>query len=170
MTNQKNHYLHIICYVVFFILLFLINYNELFSLKIANASPMLLVPAVITVSFYYGEWRGFFAGLISGIFIDGVASNVTGFNTILLMLIGLISGLVITHLFNRNIYSACVLSLAASVIYFGAKWLIEYLFIGSADAANYLLFYAAPSAVYTALFIIPFYYVGILINKIKYPQ
>ncbi len=170
MTNQKNHYLHIVCYVVLFALIFLINYTELLPLRIANASPMLLVPAVVTVGFYYGEWRGFWGGLIVGIFADAVSAQAAGFNTFLLMAIGFVAGLLVTHVLNRNFFSAGVLSLCACLIYFGAKWLIEYLFIGSSDTANYLLFYAAPSAVYSALFIIPFYYLGILISKIKYPE
>ncbi len=170
MTNQKNHYLHIVLYVIFFALLFLINYTEILPLRIANASPMPLVAAVVTVAFYYGEWLGFWSGLIAGIFADAVSSQLTGFNTILLMLIGLIAGLLMTYILNKNIYAAGVLSLSANILYFGAKWLVEYLFLGSNDAADYLLFYAAPSAVYSALFIIPFYFFGILVSKIKYPQ
>lgn len=170
MTNQKNHYLHTVLYVVFFLILFLINYTEILPLRISNASPMLLVPGVVTVALYYGEWRGFWCGLIIGIFADSVSAQFAGFNTFLFLIIGLTAGLFVTHMLNRNIYTAAVLSLCASVFYFGAKWLVEYLFIGSNDAANYLLFYAAPSAVYSALFIIPFYYLGILISKIKYPQ
>ena len=170
MTNQKNHYLHIVLYVIFFALLFLINYTEILPLRIANASTMPLVAAVVTVAFYYGEWLGFWSGLITGIFADAVSSQLTGFNTILLMLIGLIAGLLMTYILNKNIYAAGVLSLSANILYFGAKWLVEYLFLGSNDAADYLLFYAAPSAVYSALFIIPFYFFGILVSKIKYPQ
>ena len=170
MTNQKNQYLHTVLYVVFFTILFLISYTEILPLRIMNASPMPLIAAVVTVAFYYGEWLGFWSGLLVGIFTDAVSSQFTGFNTILLLLIGLVSGLLMTYILNRNIYAAGVLSLCANILYFGAKWLVDYLFLGSSDAANYLLFYAAPSAVYSALFIIPFYYFGILVKKIKYPQ
>ena len=53
MTNQKNHYLHTVLYVVFFAILFLISYTEILPLRIMNASPMPLIAAVVTVAFYF---------------------------------------------------------------------------------------------------------------------
>ncbi len=168
MAQQRTNYLQTACYIGIFILLYLLTYTELFPLKIGNASPMPLIPAVVTVAFFYGEWRGFLCGLVTGLFADACASQMLSFNTFLLLFIGLAAGLLITHYLNKNIYSIAVLSLCSCIIYYVVKWIALYLISGSAQSSDYLLFYALPSAVYSALFIFPLYLLGRAIIKIDY--
>ncbi len=168
MAQQRTNYLQATCHIALFIFLYLLTYTELLPLKIGNAAPMLLIPAVVTISFYYGEWRGFLCGLITGIFADASASQMLTFNTFLLMFIGLASGLLITYYLNKNIYTISVLSLCSCVFYYIIKWIGLYLIWGSPESSDYLLFHALPSAVYSAIFIIPLYFWGLAISKIDY--
>ena len=66
---------------------------------------------------------------------------------------------------NDNIYSALALSFFASISYFSLKWVCFCLIPAHRDVWGYLLKYALPSAIYTALFVIPFYYLIKYISK-----
>ena len=164
--NTQKRYLQTACYVALFFLFYLITYTHLFPLRIGNATPAPLVSLTVCVAFFFDEWKGFIAGVITGIAMDAVASETLCFNTFIMLIIGLVCGLLVTHYLNRNIYTIGVLSVGSSLLYFGARWLILQSHSSASAAANSLLFYALPSAVYSALFIIPFYFLGLLINKI----
>ncbi len=167
--NTQKRYLQTVCYVALFFLFYLITYTGLFPLKIGNAAPAPLIPLTVCVAFFFDEWKGFIAGVITGIAMDAVASEAVCFNTFIMLIIGLACGLLVTHYLNRNVYTIGVLSITSSLIYFGARWLLQS-HSSAASAANSLLFYALPSAVYSALFIIPFYFLGLLINRIGTKQ
>lgn len=168
MKNVKNYTLQIICYSVLFFMLYILSCTEVLPLKIGNATPLPLIAAVITVAFMYGSWQGFWAGMICGIALDCVAANGSCFNTLSLLLLGGVIGYVTARYLNKNIYTLSVLSLVGSAAYFSAKWFVFYFLANSADALQYLLFYALPSGIYTALFIFPVYGMALLINKIEY--
>lgn len=155
-----------VCYTALFVLLFFLTYTPVSFLKIGNASPFLFVAGIVCVAFYYDARLGFIAGLISGIFCDAVASQPSAFNTIALAIIGFASGVLVQYYINKNIFSALALSGVASAVYFFADWFVSFV-KDSPDSFELLLFYALPSAVYSALFIIPFYFFGKLIDRIK---
>ncbi len=154
------------CYAALFVLLFFLTYTPSSFLRIGNAIPFLFVAAVVCVAFYYNAWLGFVSGLISGLFCDAVSSQPSGFNMVLLALIGFLVGVLVKFYVNKNIFSISALSLLCASVYFFADWLISFL-SDTPDSFELLLFYAVPSAVYSALFIIPFYFLGKLINKIN---
>ncbi len=166
MNKQNSGYIKLACYIAVFILIHLLTYNPFFSLKIGNAVPVMTIAATISVAFYFGEWWGFTAGILSGIFADAVTSGSYCFNAIMLLLIGLISGILLRKYLNHNIFSALALSGAASCIYFFLKGIFFINDYGALQGFEYLLLHSLPSMVYSALFIIPFYFLGKLIKKI----
>lgn len=166
MNKQNSNSLQAVCYIALFILIHILCFNPHFSLRIGNAVPIMSIAAVITVSFYYGEWLGFGAGLISGIFADAVTSGAFCFNAIFFLLVGIFSGALLKNYLNKNIFSALTLSGVSSAIYFVVSGLIFTTRSDALQGFEYLLLYCLPSAVYSALFIIPFYYLGKLIKKI----
>ena len=166
MNKQNSRYLQGVCFIGLFILIHILTFSPFFSLSIINAVPIMSIAAVITVSFYYGEWMGFTAGLIYGVFADAVTSGSFCFNAVCLLLIGLLSGVALKKYLNRNIFSALALSAAASGVYFLALGLIFTFRSNALQGFEYLLLHCLPSAVYSALFIIPFYFIGKVIKKI----
>lgn len=166
MNKQNSRYLKSVCYIALFLIIYLLSFNPFFSLKIGNAVPVMAIAAVITVAFYFGEWWGFTAGIISGIFADAVTSGAFCFNAVAFMLAGLLTGVLLRKYLNNNIFSALALSGIANGIYFFLNGIFFVSKSGALQGFEYLLLHSLPSAVYSALFILPFYYLGKLINKI----
>ena len=138
--------------------LFLLQRISGLSLKIGTATPVLLVPAVIAVACFLREWTGFWFGLCCGVALDTVVNGTACFHTFALMLIGISAGLLFRYFFNRNIKSAVIVGTLGSLIYFIARWLFLDFLTGDSAALSILLRYHLPSALYTALFMIPFFY------------
>lgn len=143
----------------------IVHYSGLFSIKIANANPIPAISLIITVTFFSGMWRGVTLAFIYGMFMDTVVSGTVCFNTLALTFSVLVCGVLITYFFNRNISAIIVLGFIGSTSYFILKWFFLYLLRGVAGQEYYLFSFAIPSAIYTAVFIVPFYYIGKYLEK-----
>ncbi len=163
--NVKRNTLQAVCFALLIFLLYIFTYTDIVSLRIGNAILMPLIAPIIVIGMNYGEWAGFWSGLVVGIFCDAVGAKVSCFNTLFLLIIGCAAGVLIKYYLNRNILTSLVLSLAASILYFSVYFLLHY-FTGEAQGFKYLLFYALPSAIYTAIFMLPVFYFGQLVKKI----
>lgn len=140
-------------------LLYLLDSTGVITFKVGTAHPILLIPFLVAIAMATREWIGLYFGAALGLFLDITSADGYIFNFIMLILIGCICGLFSSHLVNDNIYSATALSFASCIFYFAAKWLIFFVFTGRGESLNYLITYALPSAAYSALFIVPFYYI-----------
>lgn len=160
MLAKKHHPLIFIANVLIFFFVIFFHTSEVFNIGIKNATPLLLLPLLTAFSFFSGVGTAAVAGFVSGAFMDSVASHTHCFNTVVLMLVGVFVSLAADNLFNKNISAAAVLSLIASAVYYLLMWLFFH-GIGNTvrDSLTYLLSYALPSAVYSALFIVPFYFI-----------
>lgn len=138
--------------------IFILQRIEPFSFKIGTAFPVLLVPAVMVIACFLREWSGFIAGLLSGIALDTVTNGTQYFNTLALMLLGASVGLVFKLLLNRNIKAMIIVSVLGSLLFFLLKWLFLDLWHGDPSATALLIKYHLPSAIYTSIFAIPFFY------------
>lgn len=159
MKNRKNIYkLRLINALLFAVLIF-IQYNSVFSIKIAQASPMLPLALLITVCMFCSEITAAISGLIVGIFMDTASATPQGFNALTLLVLGLVAALIIRHLFNNNIFSSVALCALCSVVYYLLRWIFCLAFSASlTENLTYLMQMAFPSVIYTAIFSIPFYY------------
>ena len=159
MTSRKNTVkLRLINSLIFLLLLF-IQYNGIFSLKIANANPMLSLSLFVMVCMFCSELTATISGLILGVFIDTITATPPGYNSILFLVLGLAVSLIVRHLFNNNVFSAMALCAMCSTIYYSLRWLIQFAVSSSlAENLTYLLQIALPSVLYTTIFSIPFYY------------
>lgn len=130
------------------------------SISIASANPMAALALVVAIIMFSGELPGVLTGMSLGVILDSVTSTPIGFNTVTLTVISFTAALIAHYLFNRNIKSALTLCLLCAAAYFFARWLVGFAFAGDIkDSFKYLIRYALPSAVYTTLFIIPFFYI-----------
>lgn len=136
-------------------------------LKIGNAVPFTVLPLLVGYSMFSTPGKSAVAGLLCGICVDSVASKVFSFNAIILMLIAAFVCLFANNFFNKNIKSALVISILASVIYFGLNWALFYITQDVMDTMAYFMRYALPSAVYTSVLVIPVFYLYRYFDKVK---
>ena len=120
--------------------------------------PALLIPAVMVIACFLREWCGFIAGLFCGIALDTVTNGTQIFNTLTLMVLGAAVGLVFRFLLNRNIKAMIIVSVLGNILFLLLKWLFLDLFAGDSSAFDLLFKYHLPSAIYTSIFAIPFFY------------
>ena len=159
MLRKKRHPLVFLANVCIFALVIIFHTSEIADISIYNASPMLILPLLTAFSFFADLKQCVIAGLICGAFIDSVSQGAYCFNTIVLMLLSVFVYLAANNLFNKNIRAAMVLSLITAAIYYILLWLFFYCIgAGMQNNLGFLLKYALPSAVYSAVFIFPFYY------------
>ena len=156
-TLKKPLYVALINALLFFILIIL-HYSGV-SVKIGNANAFSALALLVAVIIFSSELTGVLTGMALGIIIDSVSSTPIGFNMISLTLISLLATLISHYLFNCNLKSAMALSLICCTLYFAARWLVTFAFAGDIKGSfTYLFSFAATSAVDTAVFIIPFFY------------
>ena len=150
MSGYKVKYtIGISIYSMFCALVVLMQSSGLLVLKIENASVFLALLLAVYAGYYFGEYGAAVIGLLMGAATD-VYSSTYCFNTLMLTVIGFVSGILISYLFNRNFSAAVVLNIVASAVYFFMKWLIVYAF--SDPAAGFVLVsFTLPSFLFTGV-------------------
>lgn len=169
MKSQKNLFILRLINTMLFIVLILIQYSSNFSLKIRNANPMLPLALLVVICMFCSEIRGAVTGLIVGVFVDAYSSTPSGLNAIVFMVLGLSAVLIIKHLFNNNVFSAIALCFMFTLIYFIFRWIFTFaLYTSFTENLTYLLNTTFPSALYTAVFAVPFYFLEKLLFQKLY--
>ncbi len=158
MHKTKHPFITIINILIFFTSM-LFYYTGILPLTIKGITPLLILPILTAFSIFNTPLVSAITGLLCGVFMDCNTLNSYCFNAIVLLVLGAFVAVASTSLFNKNIFSAMVLSLIAAVFYFVLQWAVfETDNMTINDSLTYLLKYAFPTAVYSAVFIIPFYY------------
>ena len=158
MKKNRGKYLAVLINSVLIIFLFILRYSGLATLAIGNAVPITLLPIVVAIALFYGEWFGATAGLFAGALMDSSMSGSSCFNTLTVMLLGLVCGILSSYYMNKNIRSAASLSLGSAFVYLFLRQTFFYSFKGITVGADYYSTYFIPTVFYTAVFIIPFYF------------
>lgn len=159
MTLRKRRFIAFIINFFLFAVLLLIRSTGILTFKIYGAAPLLPLALLIALSIFAGETPAFLTGLAVGAMLDSVSASKFGFNAVTLMLIGLLAALVSNHIFNKNVRAAAVLCLLCSMFYFIVRWIVcDAYLLGFYENAGYFLHYVLPSGIYTAVFILPFYF------------
>lgn len=154
--------------VIIFFLISLLHYSDFLDIKIFSAGTTLLIPLLVAFSLWHSPLAAAMAGALSGMIMDSSAHGSYCFNAIVLLLIGTFVAVTSNTLFNKNLPSAIVLSLICSAIYYVLQWAIFHTFSeGINHGLAFLLQISLPSAILTALFIFPFYYLYKYIEKLK---
>lgn len=154
--------------VMLFFLIALLHYSDFLSFRISGVGVTLLIPLLVAFSMNHPPITSALAGMLSGIVMDSSAHGAYCFNAIILLLLGTFISVSSSTLFNKNLPSAVVISLICSVIYYLAHWVIFHTFSeGITNGVSFLLEISLPSAILTALFIFPFYFLYKYVEKIK---
>lgn len=168
MLYKKSHPFIVIFTLLIFFAVIIADSAKGFNISIKTATPFLLLPLLLAFTIFADIKKSAFAGIILGACADSVASGSYCFNTIALLIIGTAACLAANRLFNKNLRATVVLSLLVAVIYFFAQW-ITFNSIGHSakEGLEYLFRYSLPSAIYTSVFVIPFYFIFKHFDKLK---
>lgn len=159
MTDRKKIFILTAINFAFFAIFILLHYNGVLNIKIFNANPFIPLALLVAVSMFSSQLTAAMTGLYVGVFLDSVAATPQGFHAILFLLLGLGISLTAHYLFNNNVFSAVALCVIASTVYFVLRWIFCLSFnLEFTQSLNYIMRYALPSVIYTAVFVIPFYY------------
>ncbi len=154
--------------VIIFFLISLLHYSDFLDIKIYGVGTTLLIPLLVSFSLWNSPLAAAIAGALSGMIMDSSAHGSYCFNAIILLLIGVFVSVTSNTLFNKNLPSAMVISLICSVVYYLLQWVIFHTFSeGITYSLSFLLQISLPSALLTAAFIFPFYYLYKYIEKLK---
>ena len=160
MTVKVRRFLAALINILLLLLFFVIRYSGIAVLNIGQATPLILLPLALSISIFFGENAGLIAGFFTGAFMDSVSSESSCFNTIFMVVCCMVGGLLSSRFFNKNLKAAACLSVSAAFAYFVLKYLIFFAFQGISVDYSYFTLYLIPSAVYTSVWIIPFYFLN----------
>lgn len=159
MTDKKKKVFFYLYIALLTLVLFIIQYNGIFSLSIGGANPMLMLSLCICYSMFFGDLPSVLFALILGAITDGAAAGTTlFFNTAVFMLIAFAVSLAVSYLFNNNYRSA----LALGIIFGAAYYILRFIFCvnksGLENSVAYLLRSSLPSVIYTAIVTLGLYF------------
>lgn len=153
--------------VIIFFTFSILHYSNFPSIKLWGVNANLIIPLLTAFSIYHSPMAAALTGMLSGIVMDSDASGAYCFNAIILLIIGTFVSVSSNTLFNKNIPSAAVISLLSSIFYFVMHWACFHIFSeGIGQSLTFLLKHSLPSAIITALFIFPFYFLYRYIKKL----
>lgn len=136
------------------------RFLELFGVK-----PVLVLPVMLFIAMFEGEWAGGVFGVVGGLFWDTAADRLLGFNAVLMLVICVITGLLVMYLIRANIWNSLLTVLSASLL----QGLIDYFFyylIWDYDFSHIVLLkQILPTTFYTTLISPLFFF---LIRKISH--
>ena len=166
--NIKKHPVIFTLNILIFFIAVLFYYTNAFSFSIKGVTPLLVLPLLTAFSLFHTPLTCAVTGVLCGIFMDACMVGSYCFNAIVLLLIGVFVSVASSNLFNKNVQSACVLSLITSALYFILQWLFFHTDnVNLTDNLIYLLKYAFPSVIFTSIFIFPFFYLYKHFNKLQ---
>ena len=157
---RKNTKILIIRRTIFVLLILLTNIfqntNRFFP-EILGVRAFLLIPLVVCISMFEREMAGAVLGLFAGALWDVFSGLGDGYNTLFLMLVGAVCGLLINVLMRNHMLTALILSGASCLIY-ALLYILFFVVARGLDSPGYLLArYYLPSCLYSVVFT-PLYY------------
>ncbi len=144
--------------ILIILLLTVFRYSSLATFKIGEAVPIVLLPAVIAVSMFFGDNASLLAALLTGFLMDSMSADSSWYNTVFFVLAAAVCNFLSSRFLNRNLKAAAYITVIVSLVYFFLKYLIFFVFGGISVNYDYFLLYLIPSVVYTSAFIVPFYF------------
>lgn len=165
-SRKKQGKIIFLNFLIFFTAILLYGSVNI-DLSIKNAYPFVLLSVLTAFCVFSKISYAAAVGFVSGIFIDSISSKSYCFNTIALMLLGVAVCLLANNIFNKNFKAVLVLCFLTALLYFFLYWLVFIAFsLKGTSNITYLLNYVLPSSFYTAVFVIPFYFLYRYWNKL----
>ncbi len=139
--------------------------SDAVNISVNTATPLLPLSLLVAFSCYYSLNLSAVFGFLSGAVLDSVATGSYCFNTIFMLILGVLANLLLNTVFNKNWKAVFALCSLLSVLYYLVYWVIFIAFSLDFDGNTlYLLQYALPSSLYTGVVSLIFYFIY------KFPQ
>lgn len=158
MDIKRKRFVSVFVNVFLICLITALRYSGVATFKIGNAVPVILLPLIVSVAMFFSDNVAILSGILSGVLMDSFSSDSSCFNTLCFVVAAAICNLLSNRFLNRNLKAAVYLSALVSTIYFFIKYLVFFVFNGISVNYDYFMLHLIPSVVYTAIFIIPFYF------------
>ena len=165
MRTQNAAYLRFTALGIVMILMFFLQTVPGLLPEVGGALPVILLPFVVVTAMMEREVTGAIFGLAAGLLMDLFTANIGAFHAVSLMIIGCICGLFVSYLLTVSLRSALVLYGGSALLYFTAMWLIYYVLPGYERAGSHYISHYIPLMLYSAVFLIPLYFVIRLIER-----
>ena len=156
-VRRQHGYLYYTACCLVLLAAFLLQSAGLFP-ALRGVRPLLMVALVCALSVLHGVGAAFAFGLTGGVLCDLVSSAPDGFHAIAMSLLALAISLLVEYLFNQRLITVGLLSLGGCALYYLALFLFVELPKGYEGVAAYLWKASLPGALYTWLFVLPFYF------------
>ncbi len=133
--------------------------------EIFSARVFLCIPFLIAIAMFEREVPAAIFGALAGALWD-VSSGVDGFNTIVLMALGAVCSLLISHLMRNNLVTALVLGAGSIAVY--EIIYVAVRFWGAGSPVRQIFTFYLPSLIITVLFVpICYFIVKSIYNSYK---
>lgn len=143
-----------------FILQTTVGFLEIFGVK-----PVLILPIIIFIAMFEGEWAGAIFGVIGGLFWDTASDKLLGFNAIILLLLCVSAALLVMYLVRANLWNGILFVLVAALVQGLLAYFFYYVIWSYNHSSLILLKKILPTVLYTTLLSPLFFF---LIRKISY--
>lgn len=133
------------------------------QIKLFGSVPDLLSVSAVVIAMYYGRKVGVIYALVLGIIADGTAFTL-GYNLIALPLFAFFAALITEKFISRNFLWIILFSLTAAVLKCGFGYLIFHAIWQHGNFLALLTGTYLPSLIYTAIIILPVYWLTSLVT------
>ena len=150
--NNKPKYIRYIIYTALIILVAILQNSLNIIPEIFGARAFVLLPLCVSIAMFEREIASAVFGAVAGILWD-LSSGQDGFNAFVLLVIGAVCSLLISHFMRRNVLTALVLGSGSVVAYNIIYVLINLVAQGAGNSFKLLFTFYLLSGIYTILFI-----------------
>ncbi|MBO5066692.1 MAG: rod shape-determining protein MreD [Clostridia bacterium] len=120
--------------------------------EIFGARAFILLPLCVCIAMFEREIASAVFGAVAGVLWD-VSAGQDGFNAFVLLLIGAVCSLLISHFMRRNVLTAAVLGAGSIAVYNILYVLINLMAQGSGGSVKELFVFYLLSGIYTMIFV-----------------
>lgn len=163
MNKFKKNVLKHICYFTIVIMVFLAQSTPQF-LEVFGIKPLLLLPVVVSIAMFEGEFIGGIYGVIAGLLLDYSATTYFGFNAIIFMVGCVLVGILIIHLMQRNYFNSIIFCSSILLIRGVLELFFRHIIWANTGVITLLLGNIIPTILYSVCFAPLFF---ILFQKIS---
>lgn len=141
----------------FLLLLLYVLQNTPLLFELSSLKPILLLPAVICIALWEGEFAGGLFGAFAGLLSDLSATPIFGFYAIFYLLIGTAVGLCVIYLMRSNLVNFLIFTLIALLLTGFLNFFFCYLIWNYENVWRVFFRQILPTALYS-FFTAPFLY------------
>ena len=114
--DNKNKYIRYVIYAVLIVVTAVLQNSLNIIPEIFGARAFVLLPLCVCIAMYEREIASAVFGVVAGVLWD-VSIGQDGFNAFILLVVGAVCSLLISHFMRRNILTALVLGAGSVIAY-----------------------------------------------------